>query len=57
MLQQSKSESSQWGEKLTSGRLPTRSIRNQGIKDATKNHVCKKPDMRADMLLLNPTLF
>lgn len=41
---------------LTSGRLPMRSIKNQGMNDAIKNHVCKNPDMRADMSLLKPML-
>lgn len=26
------------------------------MKDATKNHVCRNPDMSADMSLENPTL-
>lgn len=30
---------------LTNGRRPIRSIKNQGMKEATKNHVFKKPDM------------
>ena len=30
------------------GRRPMRSIRSQGMKEARKNHVCRKPDMRAE---------
>ena len=40
-----------------SGRRPMRSIRNQGINDAMKNHVCRKPDIRADVCWSNPMLF
>jgi hypothetical protein len=31
-----------------SGRRPIRSMRNQGMKDAMKNHVCRNPDISAD---------
>ena len=31
------------------GRRPIRSIRNQGIKDAMKNQVCRYPDIKADV--------
>ena len=40
----------------TSGLRPTRSIRNQGMKLARKNHSCRKPDMSAERWLLSPAL-
>lgn len=42
---------------LTKGLRPIRSIRTHGMKEATKNHVCRKPDMRADMCPEKPMLF
>lgn len=41
---------------LTNGLRPILSMRNHGMKEATKNHVCKKPDMSADVLSSNPML-
>lgn len=38
----------------SNGRRPTRSMRNHGMKLATKNQVCKKPDMRPERCLSKP---
>jgi len=38
------------------GRRPIRSMRNQGMKEATKNHVWRKPDINADKWSENPRL-
>lgn len=35
-------------------RLPTRSMRNQGMKDAMKNHVKRTPEIRLVMLGSRP---
>ena len=34
-----------------------RSIKNQGMKEATKNQVCKKPLMSEAIWVSNPMLF
>ena len=36
------------------GRRPMRSMRSQGMKLATKNQVCRKPDMRPERCLSKP---
>lgn len=36
------------------GRRPILSMRNQGMKEATKNHVCRNPDMSAERCELKP---
>ena len=41
---------------LTSGRRPTRSIRAQGMKLATKNQSWRNPDINAERCALRPAL-
>ena len=38
----------------SNGRRPMRSIKSQGMKLATKNQVCRKPDMRPERCLSKP---
>jgi hypothetical protein len=38
----------------SNGRRPTRSMRSQGMKLATKNQVCRKPAMRPERCLSKP---
>lgn len=42
--------------KLTKGRRPNLSIKNQGMNDARKNQVFKKPAMRPERLESKPRL-
>lgn len=37
-----------WNRNRRSGRRPMRSRRSQGMKEAAKNQVWRKPDMRAE---------
>ena len=42
---------------LTNGRRPKRSIKNQGMNDAKKNQVFRKPAIRPEVLASKPRLF